>query len=43
MRAAWRMRSAIPHYVVDEAEKFERLVIDYFSSEYQAAARRTRA
>src|SRR5213592_483622 len=26
----------IPHYVVDEAEQFERLVIDYFSSEYQA-------
>jgi tRNA-uridine 2-sulfurtransferase len=26
----------IPHYVVDEADHFERLVIDYFSSEYQA-------
>jgi len=26
----------IPHYVVDEADRFERLVIDYFSSEYQA-------
>src|ERR1044072_1471275 len=26
----------IPHYVVDEADDFERLVIDYFSSEYQA-------
>ncbi len=26
----------IPHYVVDEAQEFERLVIDYFSSEYQA-------
>ncbi len=26
----------IPHYVVDEAEQFERVVIDYFSSEYQA-------
>lgn len=26
----------IPHYVVDEAAQFERLVIDYFSSEYQA-------
>src|SRR6266436_8359629 len=26
----------IPHYVVDEAEQFDRLVIDYFSSEYQA-------
>ena len=26
----------IPHYVVDEANQFERLVIDYFSSEYQA-------
>jgi tRNA-specific 2-thiouridylase len=25
-----------PHYVVDEADQFERLVIDYFSSEYQA-------
>jgi tRNA-specific 2-thiouridylase len=26
----------IPHYVVDEVDQFERLVIDYFSSEYQA-------
>jgi tRNA-uridine 2-sulfurtransferase len=26
----------IPYYVVDEADQFERLVIDYFSSEYQA-------
>ena len=26
----------IPHYVVDEADRFERAVIDYFSSEYQA-------
>jgi tRNA-uridine 2-sulfurtransferase len=26
----------IPHYVVDEGDQFERLVIDYFSSEYQA-------
>ena len=26
----------VPHYVVDEADQFERLVIDYFSSEYQA-------
>jgi tRNA-specific 2-thiouridylase len=26
----------IPHYVVDEAEQFEKMVIDYFSSEYQA-------
>jgi tRNA-specific 2-thiouridylase len=26
----------IPHYVVDEADQFERLVIDYFSSEYQS-------
>src|SRR5438046_5383707 len=26
----------IPHYVVDEADQFERLGIDYFSSEYQA-------
>jgi tRNA-uridine 2-sulfurtransferase len=25
-----------PHYVVDEADQFEELVIDYFSSEYQA-------
>ena len=27
---------SIPHYVVDEADQFERLVIDYFASEYQA-------
>jgi tRNA-specific 2-thiouridylase len=27
---------SIPHYVVDEANQFERLVIDYFASEYQA-------
>jgi tRNA-specific 2-thiouridylase len=26
----------IPHYVVDEGDHFERLVIDYFASEYQA-------
>jgi tRNA-specific 2-thiouridylase len=26
----------IPHYVVDEADEFERTVIQYFSSEYQA-------
>jgi tRNA-specific 2-thiouridylase len=26
----------IPYYVVDEADQFERLVVDYFSSEYQA-------
>src|SRR3954467_4241107 len=26
----------IPHYVVDEADQFERVVIDYFSSEYKA-------
>src|SRR5690348_7722353 len=26
----------IPHYVVDEADQFERLVIDYFAGEYQA-------
>jgi len=25
----------IPHYVVDEADQFERTVIDYFTSEYQ--------
>ncbi len=25
----------IPHYVVDEAENFERLVIDYFTEEYR--------
>jgi tRNA-uridine 2-sulfurtransferase len=25
-----------PHYVVDEADQFERVVIDYFSSEYRA-------
>jgi tRNA-specific 2-thiouridylase len=26
----------IPHYVVDEGENFERLVIDYFTEEYRA-------
>jgi tRNA-uridine 2-sulfurtransferase len=26
----------IPHYVVDEADQFEQLVIEYFSSEYRA-------
>ncbi len=26
----------IPHYVIDEADQFEKLVIDYFSSEYRA-------
>src|SRR5438045_4128925 len=26
----------IPHYVVDEADQFERTVIQYFASEYQA-------
>lgn len=26
----------IPHYVVDEADSFEKTVIDYFSAEYQA-------
>lgn len=26
----------VPHYVVDEADQFEKLVIDYFASEYQA-------
>ena len=26
----------VPHYVVDEADQFERLVINYFSSEYRA-------
>lgn len=26
----------LPHYVVDEADQFERVVIDYFSSEYRA-------
>jgi tRNA-specific 2-thiouridylase len=26
----------IPHYVVDEADNFERMVIDYFTSEYKA-------
>lgn len=26
----------IPHYVVDEAENFERMVIDYFTAEYKA-------
>ena len=26
----------IPHYVVDESDQFEKLVIDYFTAEYQA-------
>ena len=26
----------IPHYVVDEVDQFDRVVIDYFASEYQA-------
>jgi tRNA-uridine 2-sulfurtransferase len=26
----------IPHYVVDEADQFDKMVIDYFTSEYQA-------
>ncbi|MEO8206280.1 MAG: tRNA 2-thiouridine(34) synthase MnmA [Chthoniobacterales bacterium] len=26
----------VPHYVVDEADQFEKMIIDYFSSEYQA-------
>ncbi len=26
----------IPHYVVDEADQFEKLVIDYFTAEYRA-------
>ena len=26
----------VPHYVIDESNDFERLVIDYFTSEYQA-------
>ena len=26
----------VPHYVVDEADRFQELVIDYFSREYQA-------
>ena len=26
----------IPHYVIDEADQFEQLVINYFASEYQA-------
>jgi len=29
-------RIGIPHYVLDETEAFERQVIDYFTSEYQA-------
>ncbi len=29
-------RIGIPHYVVDEAADFERVVIDYFASEYRA-------
>ena len=32
-----------PHYVVDEADRFEELVINYFSSEYQEAGLRIRA
>lgn len=26
----------VPHYVIDEADEFEKMVIDYFASEYQA-------
>jgi len=26
----------IPHYVVDESDSFEKLVIDYFSAEYKS-------
>lgn len=26
----------VPHYVIDEADQFEKLVIDYFASEYQS-------
>jgi tRNA-uridine 2-sulfurtransferase len=26
----------VPHYVVDEADQFERMIIDYFSREYRA-------
>ncbi|GAB4179904.1 MAG: tRNA 2-thiouridine(34) synthase MnmA [Terrimicrobiaceae bacterium] len=29
-------RLRIPHYVVDEADRFEEIVIDYFASEYRA-------
>lgn len=29
-------RLGIPHYVVDEADQFGRIVIDYFASEYRA-------
>ncbi len=29
-------RLGIPHYVVDEADQFEKLVIDYFATEYRA-------
>ncbi len=29
-------RIGVPHYVVDEADQFEKLVIDYFASEYRA-------
>ena len=36
MRADVAHSLGIPHYVVDEADQFERVVIDYFSSEYQA-------
>ena len=25
----------VPHYVIDEGENFERLVIDYFTDEYK--------
>ncbi len=28
-------RIGIPHYVIDETKEFERVVIDYFTSEYQ--------
>jgi len=35
MRGSVAHSLGIPHYVVDdEADQFERLVIDYFSSEY---------
>lgn len=29
-------RLGVPHYVVDEADQFERVVIDYFANEYRA-------
>ena len=29
-------KRGVPHYVVDEADQFEKLVINYFSSEYRA-------